>query len=262
MECATLIDRYVRHLEDEFHCEPFRDGYMVTTPYLRPDSDAIEIYVHGPAPDGRFVLSDLGETLHYLSSFGPDFLQSRQRAVHLERVARASGADLIGDEIRTVARPDELPQALERLIQVLQEASGLIHLVRPVTRPAFREQVSDFLLQNRVPVQAGYELEGANERWKVDFYVNSRAKAVIEVLTAATSTYAENQIGATFLKVYDLRSATGDLRAFALLDDQEGRQEVWPAQKLAILRQQATVLFWNQRAQLLSSVGLDARRSG
>ena len=254
MECATLIDRYLEQLQGDFQCEPFRDGYVLVTPYLRPDSDAIEIYVSGQAHEDGLVLSDLGETLHYLSSFGPDFLQSRLRALRLQRIARANGAELMGDEIRVMARPDELPRALERLLNVLQEAAALIHLVRPVTRPGFREQVSDFLLQHKIPAQAGYELEGAKDTWKVDFYVNSNANAAIEVLTAATPAYAESQIGATFLKVYDLRSAARDLRAFALLDDQEGRHEIWPAQKIAILRDQATVLFWHEREQLIRSI--------
>jgi hypothetical protein len=250
MQCTTLIEQYIGLVRDGFACEDTGDGYVLLTPYLRPDSDIIEVFVSRPDPEGRYTLSDRGETVHYLSSFGPDFMRAPQRRLHLQRVVRSNGAELVADEIRVRATERDLAAAVDQLIHVLQEAASLSHLLRTIPRVTFREQVATFLGQLKLSAEEGRELEGAHGSWKVDFYVNSEVDAVIEAITASTGGYAQAQLSTTFIKLYDLHKVRPSLRAYALLDDQDGRFGVWPAQEVAILQDHATVLTWQNRATL------------
>jgi hypothetical protein len=251
MQCETLVSEYLKYLRDGFYCEPRQHGYVLTTPYRRPDNDAIEVYVDGPSDAERYVLSDKGETLYYLGMFGPDFLQSRQRALHFHRVLRSHGAELVDDEIRMTAVSDQLAITVDRFVHALHEVSNLSHLIHPVARGTFREQVSTYFRERRIPAIENYELDGATARWSVDFYVNSTANLAIEVITASTPGYAQSQLSSTFVKVFDLKQAQEKLRAVALLDDQDGKLQVWPPPELAMLGKFAEIVYWNDRTAVV-----------
>src|SRR6266540_4554778 len=70
-------------------CGPEEAGYQViTTPFLYPDRDNIEVFVQELA-DGRVLLSDLGQTMMKLASYGfvPAANSPRRRAMIFQVVA-------------------------------------------------------------------------------------------------------------------------------------------------------------------------------
>lgn len=253
MQCEQLVERYLEHLHDGFSCEPAPGGYVLTTPFFGPDNDAIEVYVRDIGQGGPFEVSDRGEILRYLNSFGTDFMRTPQRAEHLRRVVRSNETMLMGDEIRALATDGkQLPEVVDRVVHALREAAGLSHLLRTSVRPSFREQVNTFLRQLPLgdQVREGEELQGRHGSWRVDFYINGTMNMVVEAMTASTAGYAQGQLATTFMKLMDLHYAMPNLRAFAVLDDQEGRTTVWSGIQLDMLREHAQVLPWTNRSEL------------
>lgn len=252
MQCEQLIERYLGLLHDGFQCASAPHGYVLTTPFFGPDNDAIEVYVSEPNITGHIEVSDRGETLRYLDSFGVEFLRSTQRVQHFQRVVTSNGATLAGDEIRVLATEDDLVEAVDTVVHAAREAACLSHLLRSATRPNFRDQVATFLGQIALPSEfiEGKELVGEIGTWKVDFYINGEMNLAIEAMTASSTGYAQTQINGAFVKLLDIHRTIPNLRAFALLDDQENRLDVWPSQEIKMLSEQATIMRWGERERL------------
>src|SRR6266542_2055717 len=87
--CQEVIGQLSGFIVGASDCGPEEAGYQViTTPFLYPDRDNIEVFLQELA-DGRVLLSDLGQTMMKLASYGfdPDANSTRRRAMIFQVVA-------------------------------------------------------------------------------------------------------------------------------------------------------------------------------
>src|SRR3972149_8623577 len=68
--CEGMIQQFGGFIAGAMECGPASYGYeAITTPFLYPDRDNVEIFVR-PLEGGRVLISDLGQTMMKLSSYG------------------------------------------------------------------------------------------------------------------------------------------------------------------------------------------------
>ena len=63
--CEEVIGAYLTGLQGDFECSHSAEGWFLTTPFVRPDGEGIEIELQ-PLPDGDINIADMGDTLGYL----------------------------------------------------------------------------------------------------------------------------------------------------------------------------------------------------
>lgn len=111
------------------YCREENGRLKITTPYLYPDGDYIDLYLT-KTPTGLY-LTDLGETLGYLADYGISFKQSPKRRKLLDDVLLTQGAELFRGELRK--RLDDWTKAawvMTRLGQAIVQVSNLVFTLR------------------------------------------------------------------------------------------------------------------------------------
>lgn len=86
MICDEVIEAYLGKLRGEFACAQRGERLCVTTPYLYPDHDNIEVFVRDR--EHYVTVSDLGETLRRLDMLGIDVAPSKRFHTTASRIAK------------------------------------------------------------------------------------------------------------------------------------------------------------------------------
>lgn len=77
-DCSRILAQYIGSLEDKISIEPEGEDCILTTPFLSPDNDPIQIRVAIKGDTAE--MSDMGESIGFLFLHGVDLKpNSRQR---------------------------------------------------------------------------------------------------------------------------------------------------------------------------------------
>src|SRR5688572_8477824 len=77
-----------------FSCVPVGQYIRVRTPFLYPDGDVIDVFVHPDRGEGQITLSDLGETLRWLGNQTVAFRPTVKQRKMIEDVRMTHGVEM------------------------------------------------------------------------------------------------------------------------------------------------------------------------
>ena len=130
-----VIKRYLESLEEEFHYQRFEDvSYLVvTTPYLYPSHDVVELYID-ELSDGMVEVSDGGEAEVQLFKHGFELEKHPLALRQAERLADARAVNINGATLTKTGLPEDIGSLM---LDVIQVAVGIAHLrlSHPVSMP-------------------------------------------------------------------------------------------------------------------------------
>lgn len=165
-------------------------GRVLKTPFRRPDSDPIDIYMRR-ASDGTYRLEDDGQTIGFLEAGGIDF-DSDARFEVLAELLREYGAFLDEDELlihTDYLQEERLPGASVKFSALLLRVYDLLLLTPSRVRSTFRDDLIDMVRRQFGP-QAAIELnrpvQDSMKDYLVDIIVRSPDGRALAIF-AATS---------------------------------------------------------------------------
>ena len=249
MNCQTLLDTIRKELPLIYTCEEIASYRLrLNTPFLYPNGDYIDLYLE-ETPAGLY-LTDLGETLGYLSDHGISFRHSPKRQKTLDDILLTHGAEQFQGElrIRLDIMPRDLAWAITRLGQAAIQLADLAYTMRLGALATFREEVEEFWIAANIPYEANYRVVGGSgEVHTVDFYLPQRRPVLAETLSSATSSYASILTSKVVRVWHDILRVDGRYQYLSILDD---ASDVWRPEWIDQIAQLSAVVVWSERDRI------------
>ena len=244
--CEDLIKGYIGELEGGFAAKSSGAGCLVTTPFIRPDGESIEVELASEL-EGPAHLTDMGDTLGYLHVNG--LTLSRGLLSSTKDICKQYGVSLLRSELVVEFDGQSgLGDALHRHIQAILSVTNLIQKRRPTGRVQFNDEVESLIIYSGAIYDTGFLVRGARSRYTIRFHINSDQNLLIHPLTASTEATALSWAERWAYRFGDIRVQNPDWRCVAVLDDRSQRREIWTDRTMAPLRDYA--VLWREKERL------------
>ena len=247
MKCEDVIREYLGKIKGNFFCEPSNGRLRLTTPYVYPDNDLVEVYVE-ELPGGRIRVSDLGETSRHLHAQGFDVFASPKRKFIAETAASRVNALF---ESGTIFKEGNLAEIGEIIFDVVVAARGvadLIYTSRAYEPAPFIEEVAEFLKDHQFRFERRVPVRGSSGR---EYRVGFRVEEIVflQPISAEFQRALKPRVDAVVRLWVDIDR--GALK-FSLLNDLDFS---WPEPDVIILSRFSQVFRWSSREQLATALG-------
>jgi hypothetical protein len=240
MNCEELKGSLLGWFGSEIECQSSANGSLIATlPLLRVNGDAIEIGV-SPLPEGRWRMSDLGQTHEMFFLADLDLREDYVRAEEFNQIIISHGLKDAEQEISSEIAAEQLADQIFDFAHALQAISGLQFTAKPRTVARdFNTVVALFFAEQRASIEIPSEpIPGLGGSWKFDFALNHVSR---ETLVKTISTVGKNLIvtlaeKATF-EIGDVKKLR-DSDAVVIGDDYgKERQSLWRPDVLRLFKE-------------------------
>lgn len=247
--CHDLVTQYVQTLRESFRTSENAFGCSISTPFVRPDGDIIELLVeHGS--DGRIVLSDGGATFSYLYVSG--LALSKRLQDDARKIGRRYGIGLEMNELVAQVSDGALAgEVAHNLVQAILNVAALIEKRRPFLNLNFDEEVEAIIIGQGKNYDADYPVKGDKETHVVKFHLNSGANLVVQPLSQSNVTRAKRLTERWNYYFRDILDSNPTLTCLAILDDRGEREGVWLPTVTVPLAGLARMIRWSQKTEFV-----------
>ena len=257
IRCEEVIGAYLDGLQTDFECAQSADGWYLTTPFVRPDGEGIEIEIQ-VLPDGNISINDMGDTLGYLYVNGMTL--SRNLIASVRQMAKPHGVVLQRNQLILQVDQDSLGTGVHDLIQATLRVTDLVQKRRPTSRVVFDVEVESLIINSGVTYDVDFAVPGAKEGHTVKFHVNSGRNLLIHPVSAASGGPARSWAERWSYRFNDILGNNSSWRPVVVLDAYRGaRSEAWSSHALTPVREYA--VMWSNRIELESMLKSDATTS-
>jgi hypothetical protein len=157
-EGKRLIDDYLAWLKEGYHFESTEEYALISTPFLDPHNDEIQIFVERQGDVLR--LTDDGYTVADLADMGLE-INTEKREAHVRQILNGFGVRLdAGSQLSVTATPRDFPQKKHNLIQAILAVHDSAVMGQSHVLQFFQEDVAAFLREKQVPFFRGLKLSG------------------------------------------------------------------------------------------------------
>lgn len=209
------------------HCDVIKNGMLrLATPFRYPEGSQIDVFLGDSVLLGsEFKLTDMGQTIAYLLDLQIKPWATQKRKQIVDEVCKAMGVHREeGEFFVTLTHnqlfTNDLPDSIARLSQVCIRVADLAYTQRLRTPTSFRDDVEEFITNDRIEVESGIVLPGRfNEDVTVDFRTKGKTSRSL-ILTMSTNNHAAaHGIGnEVFRKWYDLSPQQGEFQFVTIYD--------------------------------------------
>ncbi|OGO50626.1 MAG: hypothetical protein A2148_00700 [Chloroflexi bacterium RBG_16_68_14] len=247
LSCAEITQRYVATLTEGFQCQTLESRIRITTPYLYPDNDLIDVYIEELSP-ARIRVTDLGETLRHLQIQGFDISGTPKRRYMVDTIAAGTGVEAVRGELVKEGTTHELGELLFDVIAAARGVSDLIYTSRTYEPAVFTEEVGRFLQENGVKYETRARLTGGTGKvYTVDFRL-VETNRYVETLSPRQVAGLQPVVNRVFRLWFDCNGQLGPKAKVSLLNDIDF---AWRQPEVALLGRVSTVAYWSRRDDLL-----------
>jgi hypothetical protein len=127
MEESDILDSLVEEFFAQWQVTPSGGGFLITTDWILPNNERIEIHVRrvGDRED-LFLVTDGGELVNFLFAQGIDLSKDDEGMKILAGVAETHGAKMTEFQMVKGAGPAAVAGAVRVLLEAVKEASFLL----------------------------------------------------------------------------------------------------------------------------------------
>lgn len=193
-DLSRIIDDYYHWLSAKTHLiEDEKTGWTaISTPFTGIFNDGIEIYCK--RQNGKWILSDAGETTNSLEESGISIGRSPKRKQFVERIVKNYGVVEKEGEFYVEASRENFSQKKHYLLQAILELHDLEYLSTKAVRSFFKENVENDLIKRRVIHTKDVKFTGYNGLdYHFDFHFPAFDK---EIVLKATEQIRQGTISA------------------------------------------------------------------
>lgn len=252
MNCELLVENYTEWLKNDFMVNCLDNSCHIITPFLRPDNDAIEIYVYKQPMNG-YKITDEGSTFEYLFLNGVDIDNSLKRKGIIESVNRRTLTLFDGTDLYAYANNlNECSNSINNLIAAIQNLCCLSFTNKESSKTTFREDVFTFLQSKKINVQQKYTMAGYAVSHTFDFAVVRNKINIIEPMTSSSPNYANVLAERMAYRFNDVRKKSPNFRGIVVINDEE---DIWAPDTLNIIKCYSDAFTgWKERDKLIDLI--------
>ncbi len=258
VDCARLLATYLGNLEEQFSVEPEGEDCILTTPFLSPDNDPIQIRL---SLKGESVeMSDMGESIGFLFLHGVELKPNSRQRWFFDTTLRRLGMAASESEITTKVPVGQVLDAIIRLTEAIRSAQHIVMTAKARSRLSFSEDVAEWLTGSKVDFRRSVDYTGAaGKHYTIDFEVAmapvGKELTLMYAFQSNTPGWANalaNRAIVSFLEIKE--SGLPAFQSACLLDDTVD-DDVWTGPIVATLRRHTDVVgFWEEKEDFLESV--------
>ena len=156
-----------------FSCAPQGEYTRVRTPFLYPDGDVVDLYLHKEG--GTLIVSDLGESLRWLKDQTVALKRTPRQRHLIEDICMTNGIELFQGMLVARASPEELAAAVMRVGQAAVRVGDLWFTLRNRTVQSITDEVAEYLADHDFKFQRGEKKPGRSGKiWRMTFTFGRR----------------------------------------------------------------------------------------
>ena len=235
-----LARQYVSWLNDRMLIVERGKSQVLSTPFLDPFHDGIEIHVDGTG--GELLLHDNGRTFDNLMDMGVQIEKSERRQQIIAHAIAGCGVEWRDGRLQTVVTPGSVPQRAHFLLTAIARLNDLWMSASPRSMGDFFALVKEYFDDHDVRYTANIQIPGRTVDHPMDFVITlPKGKDRLVKLVASPSLQASKLVSFTWMEVQATRPQSqrvvvlNDLDASANPDDDEPRPRNISDQTQAIL---------------------------
>lgn len=160
---------YVAWLKDRVTQDIRGEECAVSTPFLDPFNDGIQIFID--ARSAEIVLHDSGHTIDNLLTIGVSIEDSERRQALIRRALSGSPVEFTSGRLQTRATPSNFAQRAHFLLTAITRLNDLWMSAVPHTWTDFFQLVSEFLDERGVLYTSNVSLPGRTVEHPIDFII-------------------------------------------------------------------------------------------
>ncbi|MBI4496412.1 MAG: DUF1828 domain-containing protein [Chloroflexi bacterium] len=247
--CEQVIREHLQSFGRRFSCYEEGGRLWIVSPYAFLDGDLLEITVI-ESPSGELRVTDLGETLRHLSDHGFDPRSTPKGEYLLAEILKQHDVDLDRGMIVKRVPLIEVGTAIQEVLTASLAVAHLLYLSRSYRPATFTEEVTHFLIEQKVKFESRYEEIGRTGRkYTIDFLIHGKQREVLlQTLSPTAPRGATPMVNAAFRLWSDV--VNGRWRG-TLLDD---RFIQWRREDVLLLEGVSEVYRWTQREEAFHKV--------
>lgn len=258
VDCARLLASYLGSLEEQFSIESEGEDCILTTPFLSPDNDPIQIRL--TLKGDTVELSDMGESIGFLFLHGVELKPYSRQRWFFDTTLRRLSVSASDSEITTRVPAGEVPDAIIRLTEAIRSSQHIVMTAKARSRISFGEDVSEWLAGSKVDFRRSVDYVGAaGKHYVIDFELalapvgkDRTLMYAFQSLTPGWANALANRAIVSFLEIRE--SGLPPFQSACLLDDSV-EEEVWTGPIVATLKRHTDVVgFWEEKEDFLESL--------
>ena len=236
-----------------FTCSEFKDFIKITTPFIYPDGDVIDIFYR--KIDQGFILTDLGETIRWLESQSVNGMRNEKQKELIETIRLTHNLDIKRDMF--IARFNSNPESNKLASSILELGQALVRLsdlwILQTGRKSrtIIDSVEDFIKKIKISYEREQLYTGGTERnWRPHFYTTVKGNNVLtHVLNADKKSSTKLILCMVNTQWQDLKQykVTSNYKFISLIIDTDESTKVWTEGDRKLLQQTSEVKKWSNK---------------
>jgi hypothetical protein len=195
---------YLAWLRERVSQRPQGDAYVLSTPFLDPFNDGIQVHVTSNGPE--LTLHDAGATIDNLLTLGVQIEDSERRQALIRRALAGSPVEFVAGRLQTRATTANFAQRAHFLLTAMSRLNDLWMTAVPHSWTDFVELVSEFLDSKGVLYTANVSLPGRTVEHPIDFIIPlPKKKERLIKLVAAPKSATAKLVSFTWLELMQTR---------------------------------------------------------
>ena len=249
--CDAVRAAMTAALPQILRCESAASGLRLRTVFEHPDGDLIDIFLVEEA--GSTWLTDHGEALRHLDALGFDATNTpKKRALLQDALSNLAVQEQNGRLAVAIDPGDakDFATKLFRLGQAMTRVGDLLFTAREQSPRFFRDDVQEFLREQRVEAEATPQVVGrSGQAYTLDFRISRvTTPLLLKTLTTGSRAAAETLVNGAVRMFYDLSRTSSEEQRVSVVDDSE---DVWTPAQLDLLGDLGKVVLWSAPDKLL-----------
>ena len=236
-----------------FTCSEFKDFIKITTPFIYPDGDVIDIFYR--KINQGFILTDLGETIRWLESQSVNGIRNEKQKELIETICLTHNLEMKRDMF--IVRLDSNTKSIQLASSILELGQALIRLsdlwilqTGRKTRTII-DSVEEFIKK----IDISYEREqlytgGTDRSWRPHFYTTVKGNNVLtHVLNTDKKSSTKPILCMVNTQWQDLEKykVESNYKFISLIVDTDEGAKVWTEGDKKLLKERSEVKKWSDK---------------
>lgn len=240
--CASIRNT----LPDLFECSPApKGGTRIRTPLLYPDGGVVDVFV--TEQEGRYCVTDFGETLGWLDTQSANVRRSPRQERMIEDTCHTLGIELHrGQLVLPVSPDDSLGEVIVRLAQAAIRVSDLWFTLRTRVVQTTADEVEEWLREKQIVFDRSVKKQGCSgSNWTIDFQTSTPNRTSLVFLLSTGSRGSVRRITEHVVAgCTDLGHLKQDKLSFVSLFDDIS--DVWQEMDYRMVEQCSQTVNWSR----------------
>lgn len=217
MDIQKLMDDYFEWLKKETTFYKMGEYYEITTPFLDPINDCIQMYIKQEGD--TIFFSDDGETIHSLEMEGVNISKKRKQLI--SSIAMQFNSQVVGKEIVAKSSIKDFPQQKLYFTQAILRISDMYMASQSRVASLFLDDVLQYFDNNEIFASQNVALSGKSGYKYVYDFLFSPTRHRPERLCNVINNPTKSNINSALFSWIDTKDVRKDTSEFILIVNDE-----------------------------------------